>query len=531
MATPGAEAVEYSLQSELRLDAEYNQFYNAADEDEEHYWYDPVLIKDVSEGVKSRLIAVSLICLVFITVEAFGAYFSRSIAVFTDVAHLFSDVLGFVFSLVSIYFARMSSTRTHSYGYVRAEMLGALFSLILVWVLSFWIFYEAVLRLASKDYQKLDPFLMVVTSAFAICVNIVMAFYLHGAHGHGHGHNHTHSSSHTHEKDHKHSHRHDHPASHSHGSAHKHKHGHENGKGCGRNHEIKSEVAREELRSSAPAEMTHQQEIQSHAAALSRQLTHPSGPTTEPPRRHRNLSPTSEEEEANENSTGKHQHGHSGRLHCSADRRGEHRIPMSSSQPPKRSHQHQTAQSPLAEEEKQTLLVQNSPSEKKERNLSLVKAEDSHNLRAAWIHILGDLLQSVGVFVVAVIIYFRRDWAFLDPVLSISFSVIALSFSFPVGKDIIANMLDSTPPGLDLEHFIDELRQIKFIVDFHDLHIWQLSFGKPALTVHIVCLDHPAFVLKKVTILARKNGIYHSTVQVEKADRLFKIDCGHNVHS
>ena len=63
------------------------------------------MIKDVSEGVKLKLLTVIGVVCVFIVIEAIGAFISNSIAIFTDVVHLFSDLLGFIFSLVSVVLA------------------------------------------------------------------------------------------------------------------------------------------------------------------------------------------------------------------------------------------------------------------------------------------------------------------------------------------------------------------------------------------------------------------------------------------
>jgi len=56
------------------------------------------------------------------------------------------------------------------------------------------------------------------------------------------------------------------------------------------------------------------------------------------------------------------------------------------------------------------------------------------------------------------------------------------------------------------------MRAIHRVKEVHDLHIWSLSVGKPAMSAHIVCKENPEYVLKKATKLCREFGIYHSTI-------------------
>ena len=62
-------------------------------------------MRDINDGVIRRLIGVASLCLFFIVVESIGAQLSKSIAIFTDVAHLLSDLFGFVLSLTSVYYS------------------------------------------------------------------------------------------------------------------------------------------------------------------------------------------------------------------------------------------------------------------------------------------------------------------------------------------------------------------------------------------------------------------------------------------
>lgn len=79
--------------------------------------------------------------------ETVGAIISRSIAIFTDVLHMASDLIGFIISLVALHYSNKKSNQKQSFGYVRAEVFGALLSLYIIWGMSIMVGYEAVSRI------------------------------------------------------------------------------------------------------------------------------------------------------------------------------------------------------------------------------------------------------------------------------------------------------------------------------------------------------------------------------------------------
>lgn len=107
---------------------------------------------------------------------------------------------------------------------MRAEILGAFCSVVIIWVMSIWIAVESVsrfIRIIQHEYVHLDPNFMLLTSIFGLGVNITMAFTLHG-HGHSHGHGHGHTHDHDHDHDHKHGDEHSHDHEHKHNDDHDH---------------------------------------------------------------------------------------------------------------------------------------------------------------------------------------------------------------------------------------------------------------------------------------------------------------------
>ena len=79
--------------------------------------------------------------------EFVGGFFANSLAIFTDATHLLSDLAGFIISIFSIWIAKKGASSTMSYGYHRAEVIGALASVILIWGLTAVLIYEAIIRL------------------------------------------------------------------------------------------------------------------------------------------------------------------------------------------------------------------------------------------------------------------------------------------------------------------------------------------------------------------------------------------------
>ncbi|XP_076247172.1 proton-coupled zinc antiporter SLC30A2 isoform X3 [Calliopsis andreniformis] len=119
-----------------------------------------------------------------------GGVLSNSLAIATDAAHLLTDFASFMISLFSIWVASRPATRKMPFGWYRAEVIGALTSVLLIWVVTGILFYLAVQRIIHKDFE-LDVTVMLITSAVGVAVNLVMGLSLH-QHGHSHG-GHTHN--------------------------------------------------------------------------------------------------------------------------------------------------------------------------------------------------------------------------------------------------------------------------------------------------------------------------------------------------
>jgi len=155
--------------------------------------------RSVSRQAKRQLGLAVILCTLFVLGEVLGGYYSGSLAIMGDAAHMFSDLASFSLSLAVIHLAEKKPRKSATYGFYRAEALGALGTLVMIWYVTGILVYLAIQRLHSGTFE-LHSQAMVVVASCAVAFNILLGFTLHGmcqlphAHSHGGGgHNHGHS--------------------------------------------------------------------------------------------------------------------------------------------------------------------------------------------------------------------------------------------------------------------------------------------------------------------------------------------------
>lgn len=186
-----AEAQAVALQSSYR--AQYNKKYygsvqkNTFDSETQKIYdhrcafeHDKKFLKLQAENkfVMKKLLFVSMICLIFMGLEVAGGIISGSLAILTDAAHMFSDVSGFLISYFAISLSQGRSTHNKSMGYHRAEILGAILGIVLIWGLVVWLCIEAYARIINPP--EVDATIMLITSIIGLCCNLVNLFALEG---------------------------------------------------------------------------------------------------------------------------------------------------------------------------------------------------------------------------------------------------------------------------------------------------------------------------------------------------------------
>jgi cobalt-zinc-cadmium efflux system protein len=141
------------------------------------------------------------------------------------------------------------------------------------------------------------------------------------------------------------------------------------------------------------------------------------------------------------------------------------------------------------------------------------------NVKAAFLHIVGDLLSSAGVIIGGGIIYFT-GWFIVDPVLSIMIGLIILKGAYGVVKETAAVLLESVPGHINLERLIREVEAMEGVESFHDVHAWTITSGLYALSGHVRIQDQRisegAQIMEGIReYLAQRYHIGHATLQFE----------------
>ncbi len=112
-------------------------------------------------------------------------------------------------------------------------------------------------------------------------------------------------------------------------------------------------------------------------------------------------------------------------------------------------------------------------------------ADESLNVRGAYLEVLGDLLGSVAVIVAGVIIV-TTGYTRADAVASVLIAVMILPRAWGLLRDVLDVLLEATPRGVDLDFVRDHITGVRGVVDVHDLHAWTITSGVPVLSAHVV---------------------------------------------
>ena len=150
-------------------------------------------------------------------------------------------------------------------------------------------------------------------------------------------------------------------------------------------------------------------------------------------------------------------------------------------------------------------------------------AHDNLNVRGAYLHVLGDLLGSVGAIAAAGIVL-ATGWTEVDAVVSVVIALLILYGGWQLVRDATDILMESVPAHIDAAAVLVELGEIEGLDDVHDLHVWTLTSGFVALSGHGV-IDDPAEhtrILDDVRERVGRFGIRHVTFQLEMR-RLYQL--------
>jgi cobalt-zinc-cadmium efflux system protein len=159
--------------------------------------------------------------------------------------------------------------------------------------------------------------------------------------------------------------------------------------------------------------------------------------------------------------------------------------------------------------------------------LVLAGARDtSLNVEAAFRHVFADLLGSVGVAVAAVVIL-ATGWVEADPLVGMLIGVLVLASAWSILRDSTEILLESTPRGLDADALGRRLAGAPGVVEVHDLHVWTITSGFPALSAHVLVRpgeDCHGRRRELERLLRDEFGIDHTTLQVDHAGDVGLVD-------
>jgi len=146
------------------------------------------------------------------------------------------------------------------------------------------------------------------------------------------------------------------------------------------------------------------------------------------------------------------------------------------------------------------------------------------NVRAAFMHMLGDAVSSVAIIGGALIIHFT-GFDLIDPILSVLIGALIIWTAWDIIKESLNVLLEGLPRGMELSEVTGAMRQVEGVIDVHDVHIWSLGSSAHAMSCHVQIADMPPSESK--AILQRLNDllcgfqVHHSTIQFEH------VKCAH----
>jgi cobalt-zinc-cadmium efflux system protein len=147
----------------------------------------------------------------------------------------------------------------------------------------------------------------------------------------------------------------------------------------------------------------------------------------------------------------------------------------------------------------------------------------SHNMntRGAYLHVLGDLLASVGTVGAAILIRYT-GWLMADPIASILTTVLIMSGAWRLVRESVDILLESTPAHIPLPAVRGQLEAIPGIESVHDLHVWAVTPAVVAMSAHCIVREpeQHQHVLEHVHDAMRLFGIDHVTIQLEREEML-----------
>ncbi len=149
-------------------------------------------------------------------------------------------------------------------------------------------------------------------------------------------------------------------------------------------------------------------------------------------------------------------------------------------------------------------------------------SETDLNLRSAFVHLMGDVISTVGAVIAGVIIYFTNaNW--LDPFVSVLIGFLILYNAWGILRETIDILLESTPRDLDIKKMVSDITKVDGVLGVHDIHVWSLTQNLRTMSAHILTEDISVSAGAEVQgrineLVYHRYNISHATLQLECVD-------------
>lgn len=520
----------------------------------------------------TRISVMMALDTVFLAIELGVGYYVSSLALIADAFHMLNDIISLAVGLWAVNLAGKESNDRYSYGWLRAEILGAFFNATFLIGLCVTIVLEAIQRFFDPP-EITNPEIVLIVGCFGLASNI-LGFWVLGGHGHSHGpgeggHDHDdHDHEHDHDHDHSHSHDHGHGAhAHADGTTHD-----DDADSCPDEGEEANEEARALLPEAARNPAFSNLGGHGHGRSDSRSSARSRGttrgranssrriPTTINdisihPASFRNdireiiaasqLRNTEDDEDSDDATVGD----------ASAAFGGDSQAPGATETTPLignsktakyipenaghshshgASHSHNESHSHVHHHGARARRDSHGGHHHNEPRSASGGHGHSHGdmgMNAMVLHVIGDMLGNIGVIVTALIIW-KTNWKYrmyADPIVSLFITLIILKTALPLTKATSKILLQATPDHIDINDIREDIEDLDGVLSCHHVHVWQLSDTQIVASLHIeVAFPISEHGGEKYMALARRVrkclhgfGIHSATIQPE-----FRIEAG-----
>ncbi|WP_077212252.1 cation diffusion facilitator family transporter [Bacillus dakarensis] len=150
--------------------------------------------------------------------------------------------------------------------------------------------------------------------------------------------------------------------------------------------------------------------------------------------------------------------------------------------------------------------------------------EENLNMRGAYLHVISDMLGSIGAIIAALLIIFF-GWGWADPLASVIVAALVLRSGYFVTKSGLHVLMEGTPQNVNVDDVVETIQNTKGILGVHDLHVWSITSGLNALSCHAVVSDSMSVaesevMLRQIEHDLEHQNIHHMTIQLETSAHL-----------